>query len=71
MLGDTTGKSGTHIGEELDVYTWYELNRHVNVGMGIGHLIPGGFLAANTKGPTTPALISPINFKDLGKADSR
>jgi hypothetical protein len=47
---DTTGKSGTHIGEEYDLYTWYEVNREVYVGVGIGHLLPGEFLAKVTKG---------------------
>src|SRR5208282_1072429 len=26
IVRDTTGKSGTHIGQEADIYTWCELN---------------------------------------------
>src|SRR5207244_8931808 len=41
LFRDTSGTSGTHIGEEVDFYTWYELNRHINIGIGIGHLMTG------------------------------
>ena len=64
IVRDATGKSGTHIGEEFDVYTWFELNRHLNLGCGMGHLMPGGFLAATTKGPTYNYPYFAINFKD-------
>lgn len=64
IVRDSTGKSGTHVGEEFDVYTWFELNRHVNFGFGLGHLMPGGFLAATTKGPTYNYPYFAINFKD-------
>lgn len=50
IVRDATGKSGTHIGEEFDFYTWYEINRQVHVGFGVGHLMPGQFLARTTKG---------------------
>ena len=39
LFRDSTGRSGTHIGEEFDAYTWYELNRHINVGTGIARFI--------------------------------
>jgi hypothetical protein len=70
IVRDASGKWGTHVGEEVDFYTWYELNRHVNIGAGVGHLMPGGFLAANTKGPAYTSPYFAINFKDSGKADS-
>jgi hypothetical protein len=66
IVRDTTGKSGTHIGEEFDVYTWFELNRHLNLGMGIGHLMPGTFLANTTKGPNYTYPYFAVNFKDAG-----
>ena len=66
IVRDTTGRSGTHIGEEFDVYTWFELNRHVNLGAGVGHLMPGTFLANTTKGPTYNYPYFAINFKDAG-----
>jgi hypothetical protein len=68
---DSTGRSGRHIGEEVDVYTWYEINRHVNLGFGLGHLLPGEFLARTTKGPAYNYPYFAINFKDDGKSKSR
>lgn len=67
IVRDTTGRSGTHVGEEFDVYTWFELNRHLNFGVGVGHLMPGTFLANTTKGPTYNYPYFAINFKDDGK----
>jgi hypothetical protein len=68
IVRDSTGKSGTHIGTEADVYTWYELNRHVNVGMGLGHLFGGEFLEKTSKGPNYNYPYFAINFKDNGKS---
>jgi hypothetical protein len=68
IVRDTTGKSGTHIGQEVDAYTWYELNRHVNVGVGLGHIFGGEFLEKTTKGPNYNYLYLAINFKDNGKS---
>jgi hypothetical protein len=45
IVRDSNGKSGRHLGEELDIYTWYEINRQVHVGTGIGRILPGEFLA--------------------------
>lgn len=42
---DATGKSGRHIGETAEFYTWYEINRQVHVGAGIGRLLPGEWMA--------------------------
>ena len=47
---DPTGQSGRHLGEEFDLYTWYEINRQVHIGSGIGHLLPGTFPATTGKG---------------------
>jgi hypothetical protein len=71
IVRDATGRSGKHIGEEFDVYTWFELNRHVNVGVGVGHLMPGTFLSDLTKGPTYNYPYFAINFKDDGKSGKR
>ena len=68
IVRDTTGHSGTHIGKEYDAYTWYELNGHVNVGVGVGHLQGGEFLQKLTKGPNYNSPYFAINFKDAGKA---
>jgi len=68
IVRDTTGKSGTHIGQEYDAYTWYELNRHVNVGVGVGHLQGAEFLQRTSKGPNYNYPYFAINFKDDGKS---
>jgi hypothetical protein len=68
IVRDATGKSGTHIGHEADVYTWYELNRHVNVGVGLGHIFGGQFLEKTTKGPNYNYPYFAVNFKDNGKS---
>ena len=66
IVRDPTGKSGNHIGEEFDAYTWFELNRHLNLGVGMGHLMPGTFLSRTTTGPTYTYPYFAINFKDNG-----
>lgn len=68
IVRDATGKSGTHIGKEADVYTWYELNRHVNVGVGLGHIFGGEFLDKTTKGPNYSYPYFALNFKDNGRS---
>lgn len=64
IIRDPTGKSGTHIGQEYDAYTWYELNRHVNLGLGVGHLQGGEFLQRTSKGPNYNYPYFALNFKD-------
>jgi hypothetical protein len=61
------GRDGTHIGQEYDGYTWYELNAHVNVGVGVGHLQGGEFLQRATKGPNYNYPYFALNFKDNPK----
>jgi len=68
IVRDTKGLSGTHIGQEADIYTWYELNRHVNVGVGVGHIFGGEFLEKTTKAPNYNYPYFAINFKDNGKS---
>jgi hypothetical protein len=68
IVRDTTGNSGTHIGKEADVYTWYELNRHVNVGVGLGHIFSGEFLDKTTTGRNYNYPYFALNFKDNGKS---
>jgi hypothetical protein len=68
IVRDTKGNSGTHIGTEADVYTWYELNRHVNVGVGLGHIFGGEFLEKTTKGPNYNYPYFALNFKDNRKS---
>jgi hypothetical protein len=70
IVRDPTGRSGTHVGREVDAYTWYELNRHLNVGGGVGHITPGTFLSNATRGSYTYPYLA-INFKDSGKTAAR
>jgi len=64
IVRDTTGRSGTHIGKEYDLYTWYELDRHWNIGTGVGHLEGGDFLQHTAKAPNYTYPYFAINFKD-------
>ena len=59
---DASGKAGRHIGEEYDVYTWYEVNRQVHVGAGVGHIAAGNFMAnaARAGGYSYPYLVVEI-----------
>jgi hypothetical protein len=66
IVRDATGKSGTHIGQEGDIYTWLELNRHFNVGVGVGHIWGAEFLERTTKDPNYNYPYFAINFKDDG-----
>ncbi len=66
IVRDPTGRSGTHVGDEFDAYTWFELNRHLNLGVGLGHLMGGAFLAKTTTGPNYTYPYFAINFKDNG-----
>jgi hypothetical protein len=61
---DTTGRSGTHIGKEADIYTWYEVNRETHVGVGVGHLLPGKSLLPITKGASYTYPYFAIEFLD-------
>jgi hypothetical protein len=67
LFRDPAGKSRKHVGEEFDVYTWYELNRHMNIGTGIVHLMPGGFLARTVSPSNYTYPYFAINFKDNGR----
>lgn len=58
---------GRHIGEEADVYTWYELNRHFNLGGGYGWFGGGDFLSHIATSHTYSYSYIVLNFKDNGK----
>lgn len=61
---DSTGHSGSHVGTEFDIYTWYEVNREIHAGVGVGHVIPSGFLASVTKGAAYTYPYFAIQFLD-------
>jgi hypothetical protein len=67
IVRNATGSAGTHIGQEADAYTWYELNRHVNIGVGVAHIFPGHYLTTMEKGPNFTYPYFALNFKDAGK----
>ena len=52
IFRDATARSGRHVGNELDTYSWYEINRQLHIGAGIGRLFPGEFMAK--AGKNTP-----------------
>ncbi len=58
---------GKHIGAEADVYTWYELNRHFNIGGGYGFFGGGNFLSQVTTAHSYSYSYIALNFKDNGK----
>ena len=67
IVRDAMGTAGSHIGQEADAYTWYEINRHLNLGFGFAHIFPGEFLLKMEKGPNFSYPYFALNFKDAGK----
>lgn len=64
---DPSGRSGTQVAREIDCYSWFELNAHLNIGGGIGYVYPGTFLVRNGRGAHYAYPYVAVNFKDLGK----
>jgi hypothetical protein len=58
---------GHHVGAEIDGYSWYELNRHFNVGGGIGYFGGGEFLTNVATSHSYTTYYVALNFKDNGK----
>jgi hypothetical protein len=58
---------GRHVGAEIDSYSWYELNRHFNLGGGVGYFGAGDFLANVTTSHSYTTYYIALNFKDNGK----
>jgi hypothetical protein len=58
---------GRHVGAEVDGYSWYELNRHFNVGGGIAYFGGGQFLTNVTTSHSYRYYYFALNFKDNGK----
>ena len=58
---------GRHLGAEIDSYSWYELNKHFNVGGGIGYFGGGQFLTNVTTSHSYTTYYFALNFKDNGK----
>ena len=60
--------SSAYLGREADVYTWYELNSHVNIGAGYGHFGTGAVLAGLATAHEYSGPYVAINFKDHGRS---
>ena len=58
---------GNHLGAEVDGYSWYEINKHFNVGGGIGYFGGGQFLTNVTTSHSYTTYYIALNFKDNGK----
>jgi hypothetical protein len=58
---------GRHVGAEIDGYSWYELNKHFNLGGGIGYFGGGQFLTNVTTNHSYTTYYIALNFKDNGK----
>ncbi len=58
---------GNHVGAEVDGYSWYELNKHFNLGGGIGYFGGGQFLTNVTTSHSYTTYYVALNFKDNGK----
>jgi hypothetical protein len=58
---------GRHVGTEIDGYSWYELNKHFNLGGGIGYFGGGQFLTNVTTSHSYTTYYFALNFKDNGK----
>jgi len=58
---------GRHEGAEIDGYSWYELNRHFNLGGGVGYFGAGEFLTNVTTSHSYPYYYFALNFKDNGR----
>ncbi len=50
VASDPTGKSGTHVGEEMDAQLIYTPTRQTQIGAGYGRIFTGEFLKKTTKG---------------------
>jgi hypothetical protein len=66
--GSVPASVGSHLGQEADVYTWYELNGHLNIGGGYGRFDAGAFLERLTTGHVYSYPYIAVNFKDHGRS---
>ena len=48
-LRDQTGKSGDHIGDELDLRVRFPINKHVAVNLGYAHFWAGDFTRTTSR----------------------
>ncbi len=58
---------GRHLGAEVDSYSWYEFNKHFNLGGGIAYFGGGQFLTNVTTSHSYTYYYFALNFKDNGR----
>lgn len=68
--GNVPAGIGSHLGQEFDAYSWYELNGHLNIGGGYGRFDAGAFLSHLTTGHVYSYPYFAINFKDHGRTNA-
>lgn len=68
VYGTVPAGTSSHLGQEFDAYSWYELNSHLNIGGGYGRFDAGAFLSQLTSGHVYSYPYFAINFKDHGRA---
>jgi hypothetical protein len=66
-IGANAVARGKHVGEEVDIYSWYELNRHFNIGAGYGWFGGGSFLSHISTSHSYSSSYIVLNFKDNGR----
>lgn len=66
--GKVAPGTSNYLGQEFDFYSWYELNRHFNIGAGYGRFDGGSFLSQLTTGHVYPYSYIALNFKDRGRS---
>ena len=66
-IGVDNGAYGKHLGGEGDVYSWYELDRHINIGLGYGYFGASEFLSHIDGAHMYSSFYVAINFKDNGR----
>jgi hypothetical protein len=61
---DSTGRSGRHVGQEVDVQVLTSITKNFKLGGGLGHIFPGEFLRRTTPGDdyTFPYLMATVSF---------
>ncbi len=59
--------NGRHLGAEIDCYSWYELNRHFNIGGGYAYFGGGQFLSHVTTSHAYKTYYIALDFKDHGR----
>jgi len=71
LHGTVPAEIGNHLGEEFDGYSWYELNRHFNIGGGYGRFSAGAFISQLATARVYSYSYFAINFKDHGTPKRR